>query len=123
MNNLRGIREERMTDRSWRIIKRSWEYIEAHLSEVIAINDVCAYAAVSLSNLERTYRRELKMSPIEYIRARRLSAVNHELKRANSNGKKIGQVALDYGFNHHGRFAGHYHAQFGELPSETMKSN
>ena len=122
MKGLGEIREYTMTDRSWRIIKRSWEYIEAHLSEVIAINDVCAYAAVSLSNLERTYRRELKISPVEYIRARRLSAVNHELKRANSNGKKIGQVAMEHGFNHQGRFAGHYHAQFGELPSETMKS-
>ncbi len=111
-----------MTNRSWRVLKRSREYIEAHLSDVIVISKVCAYAAVSLSKLERTYRRELKMSPIEYIRARRLSAVNHELKRANSNGKKIGQVAMEHGFNHQGRFASHYHAQFGELPSETMKS-
>ena len=123
MKRLGDIREDRMTEKSWRIIKRSRDYIEAHLSDVIAIKTVCAYAAVSLSNLERTYRRELKMSPVEYIRARRLSAVNHELKRANSNGKKIGQVAMDHGFNHQGRFAGHYHAQFGELPSETMKSN
>ena len=111
-----------MTYKSWRVLERSWEYIEAHLSEVIAMDEVCAYTAVSLSNLERTYRRELKISPIEYIRARRLSAVNHELKRTNSNGKKIGQVAMAYGFNHQGRFAGHYHARFGELPGETMKS-
>ncbi len=122
MTILGGIRENTMTKSSWRVLKRSREYIEAHLSEVIAIKMVCAYAAVSLSNLERTYRRELKMSPVEYIRARRLCAVNRELKRSNSNGKKIGQVALDHGFNHHGRFAGHYYAQFGELPSETMRS-
>ena len=123
MTILGGIRENTMTKSSWRVLKRSREYIEAHLSDVIAIKMVCAYAAVSLSNLERTYRRELKMSPVEYIRAQRLSAVNHELKRTKSNGKKIGQVAMDHGFNHQGRFAGHYHAQFGELPSETMRSN
>ena len=31
-------------------------------------------------------------------------------------------VALDIGFEHLGRFAGHYRALFGELPSTTLRT-
>jgi transcriptional regulator GlxA family with amidase domain len=73
-----------------------------------------------VSKLERIFRRELQMSPSQYILARRLAAVNHDLHRSRSNGVRIAQIAMDHGFHHLGRFAGAYRAHFGELPSETI---
>ena len=107
---------------SFRTIKRAREFIEAHLAEPIRIGEVCASAAASLSKLERTFRRELQMTPSEYILSRRLAAVHRELKRIDSADRKIVQVAMDHGFNHQGRFANSYRNHFGELPSETLRS-
>ncbi len=108
---------------SFRTMKYAREFIEAHYSGPIRVSKICAHSAASLSKLERTFRRELNMSPTEYILARRLVAVNRELKRASSSGKRIAQIALDCGFNHLGRFSGAYRKHFGELPSATLRSS
>lgn len=104
-----------------RILRRAREYVESHLDRPIPIGELCAYAAVSLSKLERTFRRELGMSPTRYILARRLGAVNRKLKYATSLEIRVSGVALDYGFAHLGRFASAYRGHFGELPSETLR--
>jgi len=104
----------------WSTISRAREYIEAHLAEPISISKLSEYSATSLSKLERTFRRELQMSPSQYILARRLAAVNRELNQHSSSGRKVAQIAMDHGFQHLGRFAGAYRAHFGELPSETI---
>jgi len=105
---------------TWSTISRAREYIEAHLAEPISISKVSEYSATSLSKLERIFRRELQMSPSQYILARRLSSVNRDLLRSRSNDMRIAQIAMDHGFQHLGRFAGAYRAHFGELPSETI---
>jgi AraC family transcriptional regulator, ethanolamine operon transcriptional activator len=102
-------------------IKRAREFIEAHLDEPIRMDQVCTYSATTIRQLERTFRYELQMSPNQYIRARRLAAVNRKLVHANGNGDSITQIAMDHGFSHLSRFAGAYRQQFGELPSETLQ--
>jgi AraC-like DNA-binding protein len=107
-------------DEKHRVVKRSREFIEAHLFEPIQIGDVCRCAAASLSKLERTFQRELQMSPSQYILTRRLIAANKALKQNNPDNIHVTQVAMEYGFSHLGRFAGVYSEHFGELPSETL---
>ena len=106
---------------SLRTIEHAHDFIEANFREPLSVMNICADSAISLSKLERTFRRELNMSPTEYILARRLVAVNSELKRASSNDKHVAQIAMDCGFSHLGRFSGVYRAHFGELPSETLR--
>jgi AraC family transcriptional regulator, ethanolamine operon transcriptional activator len=103
-----------------RVVKRSREYIEAHLSEPIRIGEVCRCAATSISKLERTFQCELQMSPSQYILTRRLIAANRVLKQNSPDNTYVTQVAMEYGFNHLGRFAGTYSEHFGELPSKTL---
>jgi AraC-like DNA-binding protein len=103
-----------------RVIKRSREYIEAHLLEPIQIGEVCHCAATSISKLERMFRHELQMSPSQYILKRRLIAANKALKQNDSGYANVTQVATDHGFSHLGRFASAYNAHFGELPSKTI---
>ena len=106
-------------DEKRRVVKRSREYIEAHLSEPIQIGEVCRYAATSISKLERTFRHELQMSPSQYILKRRLIRVNKVLKQKDSGCANVTQVAMEHGFSHLGRFASAYNAHFGELPSKA----
>ena len=112
--------EDKSCTKRLRTIRRASEFIEAHLDEPIRIAQVCTYGRTTISQLERTFRRELQMSPGQYIRARRLTAVNRKLIHANGNGDSITRIAMDHGFTHLGRFAGAYREQFGELPSETL---
>jgi len=107
---------------TYRVVERSREFIEAHLFESIPLGEVCRYAAASLSKLERIFQRELQMSPSRYILTRRLIAVNAGLKQTGSCSSPVATVAMDYGFNHLGRFAGTYRGFFGELPSDTLRS-
>jgi AraC-like DNA-binding protein len=107
---------------SVRIIRQAREFIEEHLAEPISINSVCAHSATSLSKLERTFRRELDMSPNQYILTRRLIAVNSALKISNTGETIIASLAMDFGFNHLGRFSGAYRRRFGELPSVTLRN-
>ena len=105
-----------------RVIRRASEFIDSHLAEPIRIDELCMHCASSLSKLERTFRRELQISPSKYILARRLDAVNRELRHAKESNVMIASLARDHGFSHLGRFAANYRHQFGELPSETLRS-
>jgi AraC-like DNA-binding protein len=106
---------------AWRIIRRARSYIDAHLGESIRMSAICTYSATSLSKLERIFRRELQMSPSQYVLARRLGAVNRELAASRSKIWRISDIALKYGFGHLGRFSGTYYQYFGELPSQTLR--
>ena len=107
---------------SARTIARARDYIESHLDQAMPMSNVCAHAAVSLSKLERTFMKELGLTPHAYICARRLAAVRHELQNTSPEQRRVADAAMDYGFNHLGRFAGVYRQQFGELPSETLRA-
>lgn len=100
---------------------RAMEYIEAHLGGTIRMPEVCNYAGTTLRSLERSFSRELGMSPQQYVKCRRLNAVRRCLYAADrEQGTKVAEVATRYGFAHMGRFAGDYHRHFGEYPRETL---
>jgi AraC-like DNA-binding protein len=63
------------------------------------------------------------VSPKQYIQARRLNGVHRDLCKANLHGKRISDIANDWGFWHMGQFAADYRKFFGELPSEILGEN
>jgi transcriptional regulator GlxA family with amidase domain len=54
------------------------------------------------------------------LRHRRLCAV-HTALREQENIRTISEIAMQYGFQNLGRFAGYYHQLFGEYPSDTRR--
>ncbi len=109
-------------DTAYRIVVTARDYIEAHLGRRIRMTDICAHAATSLSRLERTFRREMNLSPSAYVLAIRLEAVRQALQSATSPETSVAHLAHDCGFNNLGRFAAAYRRHFGELPSETLQN-
>ena len=116
-NSKRGLPADREVHR---IISRARQFIEANMSNSISIGDMCAYSATSMSKLERTFRRELRLTPSRYVLARRLAAVRRALQGGGEK-LQVAQVATDHGFSHLGRFAAVYRRHFDELPSETAR--
>lgn len=103
-----------------RILNRALEYIGGNLNYNVRIPELCAYAGVSQSTLERLFLREYQLSPSAYVRSRRLNAVRRILLRRKAE-DTIATVAMNHGFQHLGRFAADYRRQFGVLPSEERQ--
>jgi len=102
-------------------LARALEFIEAHLARPLRMDQVCTYANVSQSTLERLFRSEFQQTPSSYVRARRLDAVRRDLTAGLDASETIAEVAMAHGFAHMGRFSSLYRRQFGHLPSEDTR--
>ena len=102
-----------------KVLVRMADYIDANMAGHIALSDLCEVGRVSQSTLQRLCRRELGLSPYEYVQARRLDAARRQLQGRERN-MPIADIAQRCGFNHMGRFAAIYRRQFGVLPSEPI---
>ena len=98
-----------------RAIRRACEYIDAHLCEHITVADVARAASVGVRALELGFARHLGVSPMRWLRERRLDAARRELVRPG-NRPRVADVALTWGFSNPGQFAKLYRERFGELP-------
>ncbi len=110
-----GYREKRKS------LLSTQEYISANFSQSIAISDLSQLAGVSTRTLERQYRSELGLSPLQYIRAYRMEVVRRALIKKEFKNEQISDIALANGFNHLGRFSRDFRRHFGLLPSEIRQ--
>ena len=101
-----------------RIVQRARVYVHAHLANDIRVSELCDHCGVSLSTLERMFKRELNIAPKDYVLAARLADVRRNLWDDDSQSQTIAEVALNSGFSHMGRFSQQYRKHFGRLPSE-----
>lgn len=74
-------------------------------------------SGLSERTIQHWFHRETGMSPREYVRTARLAGARDALLNI---GGTVSSVAVDWGFDHMGRFAGWYRREFGELPRETL---
>ena len=104
-----------------RHVQVALDFIEERLGEPITGPDVARAAAVSIRALQSGFHEELGMSPMAYVRQRRLERVHAELLASPSR-PLVHIVAARWGFYHFGRFAEQYRRKFGVLPSETVRA-
>ncbi len=97
------------------------KYIHGGSSEKISIADICYFAQVSERTLRNKFKRELGMSPKEFLTGYRLDRVHHELYYADISKTLVSDIANCWGFWHMGKFAADYKKLYGELPSQTLK--
>lgn len=83
----------------------------------LSVAELTVELGVSRRTLQNACQEILGMSPVQYLRALRLS----EARRMIENSSSVTEVATQYGFWHLGYFARDYHAMFGELPSKTLE--
>ena len=85
------------------------------------LEDLCAYTRFGFRTLQRCFASYFQMSPLEYIKTRRLNEARRALVNTDPSVCSVTQIALGSGFTHLGRFAVEYRAFFGESPSETLR--
>lgn len=93
------------------------DYIEAHLDEPLRLDSLYRAVGVSPRTIAYSFEDLYGMSPMSYVRIRRLHEAKHRLLSGSS--ASVTEVALSLGFEHLGRFAAYYRQLFGVPPSET----
>lgn len=93
-------------------IAMSAAYIEEHLKETLTVKQLSAQAGYSPGYFSRCFKEKLGVSPMEFVKQRRLMAAAKEICR----GRRILDAALDYGWETHSGFTKSFGAQFGYSP-------
>ena len=105
-----------------RIVSVARDFIESRLAEPLRVEDLCAVTGATYRTLHRSFQEILGVSPIAYIKARRLRRTRAALLAADRYRATVTRVAHDHGFAHLGRFSRDYRRMFGETPSLTLAS-
>lgn len=105
--------------RSALLVRSVEEYARAHSGSPIHISQLCQALGVSRRTLHRAFHDVLGIGPVAYLRRLRLNGVRQALLEGRAQEASINRLALDFGFDEVGRFAGYYRQLFNERPSET----
>lgn len=103
-----------------RVVRAAQREIDAVLPRKVTLKDLCAVTGASPAWLHRCFCHVYGISPIAYLRARRLREARSRLLDPATPAKSIKDVALSLGFSSSGRFAAEYREIFDENPSETL---
>jgi len=94
-------------------------HIVSHLEHPMSVEELARVGRMNKRSLQRAFQARFEMSPLEFVRRRRLEDA-HSILASGAPGMTVTAAALRVGFGHMGRFARDYHAQYGEKPSETL---
>jgi AraC family ethanolamine operon transcriptional activator len=102
-------------------LQRARDFIEANLTSPLGLQTLSQASDTSQRTLETAFREILNITIVQYIKNRRLIAINHVFLDPQHKETSVSVLAHAFGFNHMGHFAGDYRALFGELPSDTLR--
>ncbi|MDR1693351.1 MAG: AraC family transcriptional regulator [Oscillospiraceae bacterium] len=94
------------------ILQDTLEYIDAHLRGPICAEQLAARAGFSPYHFSRVFLFNVGCTVMVYVRLRRLAYAAAEL----SEGRKILDIALDYGFETHSGFSKAFRRRYGCSP-------
>jgi len=103
------------------IMNQFEEVLALHLDGPMHMGELCAMVGVPERSLRGCCTEFLGMSPIRYIRLRRLNLVRTALRGSDPVTTTVADIARRYGFSELGRLAADYRAAFGETPSATLR--
>ncbi|WP_343218264.1 AraC family transcriptional regulator [Halomonas sp. McH1-25] len=89
-------------------------FIDAHLDEVILVDDLAAQCALSPGHFHACFREHAGMTPLAYVQQRRLA---HARELIETSIHPLGEIAALVGFRDQGSFSRAYRRTFGVTPS------
>jgi len=94
------------------------EYIRENFHDDISIEQLAEVAHLSISALERRFKKYLARTPKQFIRQIRLDNARRLLVETKL---PIAQIAYQSGFSDHSYFSRHFKLMFDELPSQIRR--
>ncbi|WP_310831732.1 helix-turn-helix domain-containing protein [Paenibacillus pedocola] len=99
-------------------LQKTIDYIEENLKGTISIEECAQQAGFSKFHFHRLFGIHLEVTLMEYVRRRRLGYAMLEVM----NGRKILDIALDYGYSSERTFSRAFQQEFGQLPSSCRNA-
>ncbi len=96
-------------------VSRMQQYIESHLNEEIMLDDLANAAGYSKYHTVRVFKELTNRTPLETVRALRLTRAAQSLQDADC---KIVDIAMNNGFDSHDGFTRAFSRQFGITPQK-----
>lgn len=95
-------------------------FLETHLHRDLSLEEVARASAMSISALQRRFKRETGITVFDYVRQRRLEKVRDALRQDNLS---ISEAAYMAGYNHTSNFITAFKRRFGVTPGEMNDKN
>lgn len=102
----------------YRDLRAPVDYICQNFASNISVESLASACNISVSALERRFRKHLKKTPHQYITQVRLDNARQMLLDTD---KAIGTIALETGFADHSHFTRAYTRNFGTTPSSARQ--
>jgi len=92
------------------------DYIGEHFASNLSVEAMARACNISVSALERRFKKHLKKTPLQYITEVRL---DHARQLLQETEKTIGTIAMETGFADHSHFTRSFTRHFGMTPSDA----
>ncbi|MCB1703417.1 MAG: helix-turn-helix domain-containing protein [Halioglobus sp.] len=103
----------------FRELRAPIEYIYQHYGSSISVASLAGACNISVSALERRFKKHLQKTPHQYINDVRLDNARRLLRETD---KPIGTIALETGFADHSHFTRAFIRKFGHAPSADRRA-
>ncbi|GAA6131701.1 helix-turn-helix transcriptional regulator [Halopseudomonas sabulinigri] len=107
--------ESKVPPRALEPTARAIAWMEANLDQELSVEEVARASAMSVSALQRRFRRDTGMTVFEYLRGRRLDKVRDALRRGEVT---VSEAAYLAGYNHTSNFITAFRRRHGSTPGE-----
>ncbi|WOJ98171.1 helix-turn-helix domain-containing protein [Congregibacter brevis] len=115
----RALESSERKETSHRALNAVMEYIKKNFDSPISIESLAKNNNMSVSALERRFRKYLQKTPGQYINQVRL---NSALQQLLNTEKRIGTIALESGFSDHSHFTRAFSRYYGKSPRHVRSS-
>lgn len=112
----RHLEKTELTMNSVEAIKTPVKFIQQNYRQPITVEKLANLAFLSISALERRFKKHLTKTPKQYINEVRLENARRLLVETN---KPIAEIGYEVGFSDHSYFSKQFKKLFGQQPSET----
>lgn len=110
---------QQAVDPAMSMIKKSLDYILAHLNEVITLTDLAEQCSLSPCQYGRLFKRVMGCTPITYVLEKR---IRYAMQLLTDTDMKISDIAVKSGFNNFSYFNRCFRQYQGFTPSEYRQS-
>lgn len=100
-------------------VKQCRDYVRDHMWEKTTVADLAQCCSRTPEHLAKLFRKELGLTPKEYILQEKLQAARDALMTTNSS---VSAIAQRFGFGTHSSFSQHFKKAYGMSPSEYRMS-
>lgn len=101
-----------------RRLRRVLDYIHDNLAEDLTLTAMADLAAMSGTHFSKAFKKELGVSPLQYVIRARLELASVMLR---TTGYSVSEVAWRVGYNDMSRFSHHFKRKFGTTPAAYRK--